>query len=274
MKNVKRTAEYLFRAWWFVLPLVLIPSVASGLLSTPFWEVSFLTSADVFGMSAKKLFLCLFGDSWESAWPVLIISAVSVLFYSLAIAVVERHFRVGKLSLDHPFKSINTCIWPLAICFIIISLISILWRFVVFGVMALLNLICMESGATKAAAFSVMCIFALILFFVHVLIIMPMLFWAPIMIEYGYGLRDAASSSYRLLSGKFISTYLQFILPIIIFLPITMVLQWLELPRYVYMLVWSAFFILINSYAISYIMTTAFDLLELDRRDVKRRFGG
>lgn len=270
MKYFLNAVAYLKKAWWYLILLVLVPSIVAGILSTPFWEVSFLMERGIVHLTSKELFMLLFGDSWQNAWPVIVIAVVQIIFFSLAVSLTERHFRVGKMSFNHPFRSINNCIWPVALTTGILSVVSILWRFVVYGVTVLISFLGMVMNAPAEMVFVFMCVFALALFVVHLMIITLIVFWPIVMIEYGYGLRDSVVYVFRALNRKFWKIFLSLLLPVIVFIPVVMVLIWLRLPFYGYCIIWSVFFLALNVYSLAFIMTNSFDLLELERRDIQK----
>lgn len=270
MKYFLNTVRYIKKAWWYLILLALIPSIVGGVLSTPFWEVSFLMSTSLGTVAAKDMFLILFGDSWMHAWPVIVIAIVQIAFFSLAVSMIERHFRVGKMSFNHPFRSINNCIWPVTLTTIILSVVSILWRFVVYGLTVLLGFLGRVIGMPMELTFVFMCLIALLLFIVHLMMILFIVFLPIVMIEYGYGVRDSMVYVFRLLNGKFWKLFAALLLPVIIFIPLVMVLLWLGLPFYVYYIIWSVFFLALNVYSLAFIMTNSFDLLEIERRDIQR----
>lgn len=268
------TFSYLKKNWWILLLFFLVPAVVQGLLSVPFYEVVYVTQIRGETVSGfNSLFFKLFGDSWTYAWPVILISVLQVISMSFAMGWMERHFRTGVRSLTRPFNAAANMIKPIIWVVLIVSAISIAWRFVILGATALVREICFLSGATPNATVIILSVVAVILFFVHVWIILPILLWQPIMNEMGYSLRDTASFSFRVMSGKLFRLFIGYILPMGVVLAVTMVVNFTSLPQHAVIIVHSLVHLFTLVYSCAYLMCTAFDVLEFDRRDIKRLGG-
>ena len=104
-------------------------------------------------------------------------------------------------------------------------------------------------------------------FVLHVLIITPMLFWAPVMFIYGYRFRDAAAASFKMLSGQKI--FWGLLLPMLICAGLQMLIGFLDVHRAVVIIMNFLVFLFTNSYATAYTMLSFYGISDLERRDVK-----
>lgn len=244
------------------------PSLAACFLSTPYWEVSFVAAFDYAPyVSVSQTFRIMFGDSWQYAWPVVVIAALQVIGTALLMSAIDRHFRTGRLSLRSFSRLINNTVFPIAIGVVIMSVLSIIWRFVLFGLVTLVQVIGEAASMPPGATLALISTIAVGMFVLHVLIICPMLFWAPVMFIYGYRFRDAAATSFKLLAGKKI--FIGLFLPMLICAGIQLLVGFLQAPYAVRVIVGFVVFLFTNSYAAVYTMIAFYGISGLDRRDVE-----
>ncbi|MCH5165453.1 MAG: hypothetical protein J1G01_03525 [Clostridiales bacterium] len=268
MKYFGQTFSYLKRN--FLLPVIamLVPSLVACFLSTPYWEVSFVAAFDYAPyISVAQTFRIMFGDSWQYLWPVVVIATVQVFGASLVMSAIDRHFRTGRLSLRDPLRLINNSIFPLAIGVIVMSVFSILWRFLLFGLVTLVQVATSAMSLPSGAALAIISAVAVGMFILHVMIITPMLFWAPIMFVYGYGFRDAAATSFKMLAGK--RVFIELFLPMVVCVGVQLLVGFLHAHTAVAVIINFFVFLVTNVYAIVYTMMVFNEISGLDRRDVK-----
>ncbi len=272
MKYLSQTFSYLRKNFLLPTLVMIVPAVVACFLSTPYWEVSF-ASAFNYDMyrSAGETFRILFGDSWQYFWPVIVIAVFQVVGASLVMSAIDRHFRTGRLSLRNPLRLLNNSIAPMAIGVIVMSVFSIIWRFVLFGLVSLAQGIGSAAHLPQLATLSVISIIAIGMFILHVLIFCPMLYWAPIMFIYGHRFRDAAAASFKLISSKkqFSRLFWQLVIPLLPCAVIQMTLGYVGVPLWAMRL--SGFFVFLytNVYVTVYAILTFYRISDLDRRDVK-----
>lgn len=268
MKYFGQTFSYLKKNFWLPVVAMVIPSIAACFLSTPYWEVSFVAAFDYAPyLSAAQTFRIMFGDSWQYIWPVVVVAVLQVFGAALVMSAVDRHFRTGRLSLRDPLRLINNSVFPLAIGVAIMSLASIIWRFLLFGLVMLVQVSAEALAFPEGAALAVISAFAVGMFVIHGLIITPMLFWAPIMFVYGYRFRDAAATSFKLISGKKI--FRELFLPMLILAGVQLIVGFLQAHAAVACTVDFFVFLATNVYATVYTMIVFYNISELERRDVE-----
>lgn len=267
MKYTAATFSYLKKNFWLPLAVMIIPAVVACFLSTPYWEVSFVAAYDYNPyVSVGEAFNIIFGDSWQYLWPVIVISIFQIVGATIITSAIDAHFRTGRLSIKHPFRLVNTAIFPMTVCVVIICAVSIVWRFVLFGLTLLIQVVCLAIGLPTGAALAIISVIALVVFYFHVLIITPMLYWAPIMAFYGYRFRDAAATSFRLLSGK--KVFPGLFLPMLICAAIQLLVGFLGVHASIAYSTNFLIFLVTNSYVPVYVVISFYKISGLDRRDL------
>lgn len=254
----------------FLLPTLamLVPAVAACFLYTPYWEISFVSGFDFAPYRpAGETFLILFSDSWQYVWPVLIVSALQVFGAAIIMSALDRHFRTGSLSLKSPVRLINISVFPIAIGVVVMSVTAIILRFLLFGLVSLVQVILGAMSAAPGAALALIAAIAIGLFILHTLIIIPMLIWAPIMFIYGYKFRDAAALSFKLISGK--KLFWGLFLPMLICAGLQLLIGFLQVHAAIACAVSFVVFLFTNVYVTVFTMIAFYDISDLDRRDVE-----
>ena len=275
MKYMTQTFSYLRRNFLLPTLVMIVPAVVACFLSTPYWEVSFASAFDYkLYRSAGETFRIMFVDSWQYLWPVVVIAVCQVVAASLVMSAIDRHFRTGNLSLKDPLRLLNNSIFPMAIGVALMSVFSVVWRFVLFGLVMLVQVIGHAANMPQIAALAVISIIAIVLFILHLVIVCPMLYFAPTMVIYGYGFRDAAGTSFKLISSKkrFFKLFLQLVLPLLPCAVIQMALGYVGVPLWAMRLAGFLIFLYTNVYVTVYSILTFYRISELDRRDVKFYF--
>lgn len=254
----------------FMLPTVvmLVPAIAACFLYTPYWEVSFVASFDFEPYrSAGETFGILFGDSWQYAWPVIVVAVLQVFGAAIIMSALDRHFRTGSLSLKSPVRLFNISVFPIAIGVVVMSLTSIILRLLMFGLVSLVQVIFGAMSAVPGAALAVIAALAIGLFILHIITIIPMLMWAPIMFIYGYKFRDAAALSFKLISGK--KLFWGLFLPMLICAGLQLLIGFLQVHVAIACAVNFVVFLFTNVYITVFTMIAFYDISDLDRRDIE-----
>lgn len=268
MKYFGQTFSYLKKN--FVLPIAAfaVPALVACFLSTPYWEVVFVTEfGDTPYITVSQTFRLMFGDSWQYVWPVIVIAVVQVFGAAFMMSAMDRHFRTGKLLYGSSLRLINNSIFPIALGVAIMSVFSIIWRFVLFGIVMLVQVSAEAMSMVPGAAIAVIAAVAVGAFVLHVVIVSQMLFWAPVMFIYGYKFRDAAAASFKLMSGQRLFTGL--LLPMMICVGIQMLVGFSDAHAAVSVVMNFFVFLFTNAYTTAHTMLSFYGISELERRDVK-----
>lgn len=248
------------------MAVMVIPSVVACLLSTPYMEVTFVTRFDDPYLSASETFTIMFGDSWLFVWPVVLISIFQVVGASLIMSAIDRHFRTGTLSLKSPMRLLNYSIFPIALGVIVMCLVSILLRFVLFGLVMLVQFAFATIHAQASAALAVISLISIGMFAVHVLIITSMLYWAPSMFIYGYKFRDAVASSIKLISGK--KLFVGLMLPMTFCAMSRLLVGFLHVHIAIACVIGFIVYLFTNVYTTVYVILSFYMISGLERRDI------
>ncbi|MCM1368318.1 MAG: hypothetical protein NC184_05890 [Roseburia sp.] len=268
MKYLGQTFSYLKKNFWLPVAVMSVPAIVACFLSTPFWEVSFVSAFDYKPyVSVSRTFRIIFGDSWQYLWPVIVISVFQIIGAALIMSAVDRHFRTGKLSLRDPVRLVNYSIFPMFVGIMVMNAVSVVLRFVLFGFVTFTQWLFGVIGLPSGAALAAISVIALALFVVHLLIITPMLFWSQIMVVYGYRFRDAAAQSYKLISGK--GCFKGLVAPMLLCAGIQLLVGFLDMHAAVGYVFNFLLFLFTNVYITVYATLTFYNLSGLDRRDVK-----
>lgn len=267
MKYLKKTFSYLKKNFWLPVAVMIAPAVVACFLSTPYWEVSFVSAFDMSNMSVKATGHIMFGDSWQFIWPVVVIAVFQIAGTTLIMSAVDKHFKTGKLSLRMPLRLINNTVFPITAGVVVMCAFSILWRLAEFGLTSLAQVVCGAFDFVPQATVAVIGILVVVLFFFHVLITTPMLFWAPTMFIYGYGFRDAAATSFKMISGK--KVFRGLFVPLSVCAAVQMLVGFLNPYYAVACVVNFIVFLATNVFVPVYVMVSFYEISGLDRRDVK-----
>lgn len=268
VKYLEQTFSYIKKHIWLPAVIMTVPAVVACFLSTPYWEVAFVAGFD--GAPYKSVgdtFHLIFGDSWKYIWPAVLVSLVQIFGAAFLMSVMDRHFRTGRLSFRSPLTMVNNSVFPIAVGVVVMGGFSVLWRFVLFGLVSLIQVSAGAMALPAGVAVATIAVVAVGMFVIHVIAITPMLFWAPIMFIYGYKFRDAAASSFKLIAGK--KLYRALLLPMIVCAGLQLLVGFLQLAAWAVIIINFAVFLLTNSYVAAFIMLTFYDISELDRRDLK-----
>lgn len=270
MVYVKETFKYMFRAF-FVLALVCLPAaVLLGIFSKPMATLSYLVSySDIFVRSFKDVFWMFFNRyATVYFYPLVLIFLSLVFCVSLALSVVEKHFRIGKLMLKAPLRQINNYVIPVLLTFTILSLIMVLYGLVQTGLLTLLHMIVSGKGYPNALTMVLAVMVSLTLFVLVVFVSCSIMYWTPMMVIYGFSFRDAAAASLRLIDHKTGSVLFGVLLPFLIVAILQSLFSFIA-NVYVGCALGAVLYLFLIMYLVCYIMVSMFDLSDMERRDKK-----
>ncbi|MCH5351168.1 MAG: hypothetical protein J1F39_04285, partial [Clostridiales bacterium] len=149
---------------------------------------------------------------------------------------------------------------------LIMSVVSVVYRFVLYGLVALVQWISDAAHFVPIATQIVITVVAVGIFILHVLTIVPILYWAPMMFVYGYGLRDAAAYSFKMIGGKKVGRGIM--LPLVICAGIQLLVGFTGAHNVVVTIVDFVVYLFTNMYVTVYVIVSFYHVSELDRRDV------
>lgn len=265
----------MFRAFG-VLALVCLPAaVVLGIFTKPMGSLSYLAAYSQTAVRGfPDMFWLIFNRyATKYVYPLVLILSSLVFCTSLCLSIIEKHFRVGKLLLVSPLKQINIYFLPVALSFILLSLILALYGMVQTGVLTLLHGLISGWGYPSVLNLILAAVISLALFVLFVLAACSTMYWAPMMVIYGFSFRDAAASSLRLIDGKTGRILAGLLFPFLLVAVLESVFSFIP-NKYVCAALGVAEYLFLIMYVIAYIMVSMFDLSGMERRDEKNKFGG
>ena len=266
-----RASKYTVRNFLPLMAAAVIPAVIVGLLISPTEPAAFFVDyIRGRGMGQGEFAGYFFGGRvpMYHIYPVILIFLSIVIGGSIIISAIEKHMRVGVMSVRSPLKLFNSGAVPAAITLFIWMLMFLLFRFVAFGLALLINLA--FGGVFGLAAVFVIITYAglLVLFFT---LSAPLLLWTPCMMIYGYKFSDAASTSFRMAGKRIRPLILAQIIPVAVLFGARIAAELIFAP-----VAWPAALIfdilsvlVLLMYFCVLIAVAYFDLAEIERRDIK-----
>ena len=100
---------------------------------------------------------------------------------------------------------------------------------------------------------------------------MPAVFWAPLMLTFGYSFVDAFIESMSLARKAGFKLYIALMLPFVVVIMLQCVVSFLPLPIIALKAISVLLYLFLIVYLVSFMMNAAFDLTGLERRDIKKK---
>lgn len=275
MAYIRRTFKYMFKAFG-ALALVCLPAaVLLGIFTKPMASLAYLVEySKTYVKGFPDMFWLIFNKyATKYVYPLVLIFIALIFCTSLALSVIEKHFRVGKLMLVSPLKQINNYFLPVLISFFILSLILTLYGMIQSGLLTLLHMLMSGKGFPTAFNMVIAVVLSVGLFVLAVFASCSTMYWTPMMVIYGFSFRDAAASSFRLLDGKTGGILIGLLTPFLIVAVAGTLLSFAG-NVYVRCAVGVLLYLFLIVYVISFIMVSMFGLSDMERRDIKSYSGG
>lgn len=275
MKYIGETFAYLKKSFCLIALVCLAPSVALGFFSKP---LSLLTFVPVYSGSFVRGFgdvfrIILNADSLKRIYPPVIVFVLLLLSLCIGLSVIEKHFRIGKLTLKKPFAEINNTFFPVLKVMLLMTAVIALYALLTVSLVSLSHYIFCGIGKPNAGAVASASVISVLLFVLCAVFAGPMLLMMPITVIYGYSFADALTAAYELVGKKLASVVIGGIFPFAVVTVIQSVLLFFPIIRVAAVAISAAMYLFITVYMTAYIMVVMFDLSELARRDNKKYFG-
>ena len=275
MSYFGRTTKYVLRNFFPILIVALIPSIILGLLvsptSVPAFLVSFvrLRGELPYVVASYPSFFSNYIFGWRTfayVYPIVLIVLSLIIGGSVIISAIEKHMRVGVMSVKRPLKLLNYSAVPVAITVLAWVILLVLYRFVLFGLALLVNL---AAGHIWGLAFVLILIAYIGLFVLLLFLSSPIMLWTPCMMIYGYKFGDAATTSFRMASKRTWSLFVAQAVPFLLLIAARIILELIFAPltapiRIIFDIV-SCLALLM--YYCGLICVAYFDLAEIERKD-------
>lgn len=276
MKYVKATVIYLFSHFPRLIVLSVLPAAVVSIFMNPqgfglFLPVNALSEVESF----SDVFFLVFDRNLIMKWPYMIL--VGLLLLALCISytmgIVEKHFRVGKLSLRQPFTNINNCFITVFKTFGLLVVIYIVYRILLVCLLTLLVFVLGSFSVAAVWTSVVIAVISTVGFIFLLVLVRPIMFTAATMLVYGYSFKDAFSVALKLgeTEGR-TALDIGLILPFAVYLTVSALLAVFGAPYIALAVVHTVLIAILLQYVTVYVLVAMFSLSGIERRDVRRYY--
>ncbi len=217
---------------------------------------------DVFGLIFHVGFL-------KRVYPAVIIFVTLLISLCLSLSVIEKHFRVGKLTLRKPFSEINNSFFPVLKVLLCLTAVMIIYSLLVISFVSLAQYVICGFGKPSTAAVIVAAVISVALFVLSFCFSAPLMLMMPLSVIYGYSFSDAVASAFELVGKKPIPAVFGGIFPFLIVLIVEYILSFFPIIRAVRIIISTLMYLFVTVYLSAYVMIIMFSLSGLERRDKK-----
>ncbi len=267
MRYIKLSLQYMFKNFFQLFLVVLIPSIIAGLVSEACSTVKFLAEFKEGNyQSFTSIYLAMGDYDWKNIVAGVLLLPVAVIMISGACGLVSRHMRLGIMNFNNFNRRINNnflvvlktiilLLVALQIYAIIISATTFLW---------------VKLFATIQGAYVMTIISNVIMMISMVLFVSVFMLSVPTMSITGLNMRGAMAESMTMIKGNFLRILLAVVFPLVTVYAGMCVLaafgiwwRWIIYP---------IGFIFILSYYISLMYSSYCDIADVDREDLKNKY--
>lgn len=276
MNYAKETTLYMFRYLPRILLLMIIPSALSAFFMDPrgfglIIPISDLSAVENFA----DIFFLVFSRQLITERFYIIPIVILLVSVSLAycVGMIERHFRLGKMSLARPFTLLNVSFMPVLKAFLLLSIIYVVFKILLVCILTLLNLILGSFMIGEIIVAVIMALVSIIGMCFLLIVVRPIMHTSAIMLVYGYTFKDAFAVSLRHSEkNKINSLKIALILPFMIYLILGGIMVLFPVHWLVTAIFHTILLSLLMGYMATYIMIAMFDLSGIERRDNKKPY--
>lgn len=264
MKYFRNTMKYVFKNFPMLLIFAFIPAIVFTLTGNIWKFVSFFANTSSVNLSFGKIFSHFSFMFGESVLLGLLGIFVVAFFASLTYSAIERHMKIGKVSISRPFARVDETILAVlpvfALCIVLLE------------VAALLNTVIIVCAGLVSVVFAniVSVVSTIAIYSLCCVITTQIIFWIPSMIVLGYPLKSALIFSMNAISGKTAYAFKHFVLSFVISALVSG-FTYVFLSAYISGLstiVTFVVYLLLYMFVIAYSMVAFFDVSEETRNDL------
>jgi len=279
MRFIKDTLSYLKSAFWVAALVAAVPSILLGLFVKPMSTLTFLT--DYYRMEIGGFFdiykLMIVDRGFDTVWIALLVLVTLLIYFSVSLAMIEKHMRTGRLTARRLVADLNNNIISTVMSLVAFGIFLAVVQVLLSSVLTLLHSIVGTHTATPKPMDCVYAtIIALIAFGAMIRVVVEMMFWGPVMQVYGYTFRDAIIETSHITDKNTLTIYIGLLVPCLIVAIIEFVFCLLPLSgagiHIVQVVVNSILHMAVIIYVPAYIMNALFSITELERRDTKKLY--
>ena len=274
-KYVNIASRYMFKTLPYFFFVALIPSVILGFFGTPFANVLyFYDNFDVpikaMPIGFKDVLDDMFGY-FDNGWVLIAKFALSLVFVSLIVGLMERHLRSGRFGFKHPIRRINDSMLALLPIFIAGLITQILFSLISSGIVTLAHYIFSQFGSTPTILSWTVSIIAVVAIQLVVVEIYSMcILIPPTYMITGYPYLSSASYSTKLRHQDAFKIYFACLWPYLVIFVIGLlgrIVSFVDVPVNILC------YVFLYLYFCSLAMTAYYERSGTERMDYRRKLG-
>ena len=274
MTYVAKTFSYMKKSFWLLAPIALAPAVLFCLFVRPLGFITFVPDYATTAVTSYADIAWLIFDRYAvtHVYPIVIIFITTVMSVSLALSVIEKHFRTGRLMFKAPLQDINSSLFPTLKTLAVVTGMYLLWKFILSGLVTLMHFLIGGFGMPNSVTIAVVSVLISAIFLVTVFFGVPILLWAPLMLTFGYSFLDAFIEASRMSGKANWKLFAAFVFPFVIIILLWSILELLPMPVVAMKAIAAVLYLFLIMYISALMMVAVFDLTGLERRDIKKTY--
>ncbi len=278
MGFIKETMAYLKRVFWVAVLIALVPSIVFAFFLKPANTLAFLPeyySGSIDGFS--EIFLIILGaEKWKDLFVFPLLMIFALVYFSISLAVIEKHMRTGRLTARRLLSDLNNTIIPTVISLLFFAVIFTLGLTLLSSLLTLMHRLVSDRGAPTL----IDCVYASLLAFgmlaLLVRVVVDVVFWGPVTQVYGYSFKDAIIETSHITNKNTFAIFFGLLWPHIVAAGIVIGVYYIPLSGAVKTAITiisnTAVYLFLFLYIPAFIMNTLFGITELERRDKTKLF--
>ncbi|MDR0426536.1 MAG: hypothetical protein LBH24_05115 [Clostridiales bacterium] len=219
----------------------------------------------------RHIFFWLFRREIVGRWYQYAIAFVlHFLTCCFLIAIVEKDFKVGRLSVRSPFYSINNTFPPVFKTYLVVFVAVLLFKSLLMCVLTLFSTIFLSAGMSLFYSDVILAAAAFLLCFFFVILLRTVFLTVGTMLLYGYGFRESYGVTLKFCvkkKGFYVAASLA--LPLLTQFALDYLMALTGAPDIVYYFVDALLLGLGTIYVCVTVMTAVYDITGIERRDMR-----
>ena len=265
MHYAKETLRYIFKNFWRMLLLAIIPAVLLGLFTRPASIYQYFTSVDYYGSTPDFWNVFVEVSFFECVWWKILIKFIALaIVTAVSLGIIQRHFKVGQFSFSKMPTFLNDNIIMVTCVFVAAAFVITLTQFLISGVIVLAYV--MAATFNQYVIFSVVGI-AIVYFIVLILFSLGMM-WTAEMLETGAGFFSGFGYAMHRVRGHVFSLFVGTFIPVPILLAFSYLFAYFNLSFG--FAINMVLYVFIYMYYIAFAMVSYYDVSGIEREDLKK----
>lgn len=276
MKYVRMTLKYI----WKNFPRLLL-SIAPLTVLTVF----FLHPANVFVFNPifspealdgfGSIFRWLFRIDAQLWYMYPVVVVVHLLTACYLIAIIEKDFKVGRLSVRSPIHNINNTFPPVFKGYFLLVVTANVAKILWVCLLTLISFIMTSIGAGVLAVNVTLAVLTFLVFVLFILFFRALPMSVATMLLYGYGYRESYSVTIKFLNHKNNAySVIAILFGVLVMFGAEYIMVLVSASEIVYYVVDAIIFSFFTVYICVFVMTAVYDITGVERRDLKPKWGG